>query len=167
VVVVATASCLSDYDLEERRFRCDPSATSSCGAGWTCGADGFCARSGSTADATAADGAIVEICDNGVDDDGDQARDCADSECGAASCDDDNPCTTEDACLADGTCRRTPLTGSCGMGCTCTSGVARETACVDDTDNDGDGKKDCLDDDCPCGTGSCCPAGFCAAMCPP
>ena len=63
----------------------------------------------------------VEVCDNGVDDDGDGRIDCADP-----SCD-----------------RR-----ACGPGCLCDVGVARETACGDGADNDGDGRIDCADDDC-------------------
>jgi hypothetical protein len=63
-----------------------------------------------------------------------------------------------------------PGTTTCGIGCLCEGGVAREVACADGLDNDEDGLTDCLDADCPCAGGLvCCADGSCAAslaVCP-
>ncbi len=70
---------------------------SSCGQGLSCAKDGTCVteESGKT-------------CFNGVDDDGDGARDCEDPGCNGASCDDQNACTVDETCSA--------ATSTCGGG---------------------------------------------------
>lgn len=114
-----------------------------CTEGWFCSTEGYCER-GAASDASG------EVCGNGEDDDGDGKVDCQDLDCGAASCDDRNPCT-EDICPVDGVCENEPrrLMPSCGPGCTCSeSGVPEEVSCFDGLDNDGDDAIDCSDPDC-------------------
>jgi hypothetical protein len=105
-------------------------------------------------------GAKKEItCGDGLDNDNDGARDCADMpDCtGAAGC--GNPAAPELGALCnDGTdndndgfrdCQDTDCNAaSCGNGCVCQAGGKRETLCTDNLDNDGDGLKDCADLDC-------------------
>lgn len=129
------AACVS-FDLDGRRYRCD-GTPASCGDGWVCGPDGYCAP------ASSIDARITgEICNNGIDDDGDGLVDCADDEC--------------------------PGQPTCGAGCICTDGRAIEVACMDGIDNDRDGLPDCRDPDCPdvcAGTTTCCPDGSCRVSC--
>ena len=155
---VIAAACV-DFGLDRRRFRCegDPSI---CGAGWSCAADGYCVE-GAAIDAGG------EVCGNALDDDDDGDVDCQDVECGAASCDDDNPCTT-DTCPLGGVCENVArLDGSCGVGCMCMDGDPFEVICTDGLDNDGDDQVDCLDADCDACTAGlqCCADGGCRASC--
>ncbi len=154
-LALVVAGC-PDFGLEDREFLC--SRDEDCGE-LRC-VEGVCA---------AAPDAGGEVCDNGKDDDGDELVDCLDPDCGEASCDDDNPCTA-DTCPAagGGACENAPRGNGtiCGAGCLCESGLPSETACGDMQDNDGDGDTDCLDTDCPCQMGTCCPAGFCGMTCP-
>jgi hypothetical protein len=72
-----------------------------------------------------------------MDNDGDAALDCADSDCEG---------------------------GTCGIGCTCIGLVSRETTCSDGRDNDGDTRVDCADPDCngrTCNFGRVCTSGVC------
>lgn len=146
VLVLAVAfaivlGCVS-FGLDSRRFRCE--ADTDCGAGLVCGPDGYCAPTGAadaSVDVMANDGATGEICNNNVDDDGDGAVDCADSEC--------------------------PGTLTCGAGCMCSGGVPTEIACMDGIDNDRKDGADCNDPDCAqcMGTLVCCPDGLCRTSC--
>ena len=146
-----------DYGLESRRYVCSKAAD--CGSGWQC-LDGFCARG--------ADGGVPEACGNGRDDDEDGFVDCRDSDCGLASCDDENPCTSE-ACMGNGSCLIEAVADDmpCGAGCLCAAGEPTEQACGDRIDNDDDGFIDCLDGDCPgcMGGTTCCATGICGAVC--
>ena len=84
----------------------------------------------------------TEQCGNGIDDDCDAKRDCADPDCIRRRCD--------------------------GAGTTCVKRDAKchETACADGNDNDGDGAADCSDPDCDeetCdGSGGTCSNGTCS-----
>lgn len=77
----------------------------------------------------------VEVCGNTIDDDGDGASDCQDSDC-ASNC--PELCANEIDDDADGAldCEDTDCDGSC------------VESCSDTRDNDGDGKIDCGDEDC-------------------
>ena len=112
---------------------------------------------------------VVEICDNGIDDDGDTKIDCCDEECATfAGCAKETLCTdqTDNDCdgktdAADPDC--TPVTEICDNGidddadtkidccdtdCATFAGCAKETACTDGKDNDCDGQTDAADTDC-------------------
>ena len=104
-----------------------------------------------------------EICRNGIDDDGDRLVDCNDPDCGLASCNDGNECTT-DTCVAS-LCRNEANTASCGPGCLCAAGIRTEIYCIDGIDNDRDGAIDCQDADCPCEWGVTCCSGTCRFSC--
>lgn len=73
-----------------------------------------------------------ELCTNGIDDDCDGNVDCADSECLGLACSNADPGM------------------NCGYapGATRASCLPRETACGNASDDDGDRKLDCADDDC-------------------
>lgn len=110
------------------------------------------------------------MCGNGLDDDGDDQLDCADADCGVASCNDGNPCTIDFCRLSDGSCEHTPVAAgtTCGTGCMCNAaGEPVEIVCGDSTDNDGDQLVDCMDPDCAeCqGATVCCPDGACRTFC--
>lgn len=117
-----------------------------------------------------------ELCGNGRDDNCDGKVDCDDPTCSAESCDDQNPCTTNDRCGAS--CAGTPVTctapgvcetavgatcagsgcsypvdlgASCGSGLFCRSDKScapGEADCTDMLDNDNDTLTDCEDPDC-------------------
>lgn len=157
-----------NFGLGEREFLCDLAAD--CGDGFDCAA-GSCVKQsdgGSVIDSGEATDAADEICDNSVDDDGDDLVDCQDPQCGVATCDDNNPCTNN-LCLVDGRCSNTAVTDgtSCGVGCGCSGGLRTETTCNDLADNDGDSLVDCNDLDCPrCSNGTmCCANGSCNFVC--
>lgn len=96
-------------------------------------------------------------CADNIDNDGDNATDCDDSNCVGITC---------------------------GMGCTCALNRRTETNCSDGADNDGDGPRDCADTDCfgagteicndgvdndcdraiDCGDSSCTGSGQCTAL---
>lgn len=162
-LLLVISSC-PDFRLDERDFLC--SRDDQCGHDRRC-VEGVCRV---PADAGAGDAVAGEICDNAEDDDGDELVDCRDPDCGAASCDDENPCTV-DTCESDGACQNVPISDgiACGIGCTCQGGVPREIACGDGNDNDGDGDGDCHDTvDCGCQPGgglTCCPDGLCRVGC--
>ncbi|MEM7260978.1 MAG: PKD domain-containing protein [Planctomycetota bacterium] len=85
---------------------------------------------------------VLEVCDNGVDDDGDGDTDCADSEC-----------VGEAACLEAGNCGDgidNDLDGltDCDDDDCDSDGLCTELDCDDGVDNDGDGFTDCDDVDC-------------------
>ncbi len=66
----------------------------------------------------------------------------------------DARCTAPATCANEGTlqidCSKSECNQkSCGTGCICSSSVKKETNCVDSKDNDGDGKTDTDDSDCP------------------
>jgi hypothetical protein len=70
----------------------------------------------------------VEICDNGMDDNGNAQVDCVEASCDTQACDDlGSVCT--------------------GGACVCPGGLV-ETTCGDAADNDCDGSLDCADTDC-------------------
>jgi len=123
-----------------------------------------------------------KVCDDGLDDDSDGAKDCADSDCDNQT----RACNSSDAAkncicigrtIGEGNCgdgldndsdgfidcvEQECTDKSCGSGCVCTTYVKRETACGDGADNDGDTKADCADSDCAnlsCGTGCLCQGG--------
>jgi hypothetical protein len=141
-VVAIGIACVS-FDLEGRRFRCD-GVTNTCDPGFACNEEGYCApvesRDGGPNDASN-DGALGEICNNGIDDDGDGRIDCADTEC--------------------------PDATTCGAGCLCNGNGPTELACADGIDNDNDDAVDCNDTDCPGCQGAlmCCPDGACRTSC--
>jgi hypothetical protein len=157
-------SACPDFRLEERDFLC--SRDDQCGQDQRC-VQGVCRT---PEDGGAGDAVASEMCDNGTDDDSDDLIDCLDPDCGAASCDDDNPCTM-DTCESDGGCQnvQVPDENACGIGCICQAGTPRELACGDGNDNDNDGASDCHDTvDCGCQAGAgltCCPDGLCRAGC--
>ena len=155
LAVTAAVACV-DFNLDERRFRCDGNPDV-CGAGWQCGSDGFCERSSDGGGDPAVDAASTTSDAGGAI--------CSD----AGSCNDDNPCTT-DPCTSSDTCEHTPVTDGtgCGVGCTCSAdGQPEEVACGDGGDNDGDGDPDCNDADCPSCQGGlmCCASGACRTQC--
>ena len=86
-LVLLVAGCGPDFRLEERRFACDPAVAGSCGTGWSCQPDGFCARrdgglpGDSSVPPDARPDSARELCGNGVDDDMSGARDCRDPDC--------------------------------------------------------------------------------------
>lgn len=141
IALLLACACIPDFDLESRIFLCDPSTGSSaCAAGESCSNEGICLPDSGVAD--------HETCDNGDDDDRDGKTDCQDEECGAASCNDNNPCTI-DSCLESGACDRQNDNNMFGGGWICMNGRQVETSCEDFLDNEGDGSFDCLDADCP------------------
>jgi cysteine-rich repeat protein len=103
-----------------------------------------------------------EICDNDLDDDGDGRFDCADSEChdtlacGGSLCgngvlDPGEDCDTDElagrTCITQGFAGGTLACASCRIDTTaCT--VTQLENCVNDLDDDHDGKTDCADEDC-------------------
>ncbi len=101
-----------------------------------------------------AGGGAAEVCDNGADDDGDNAIDCADSDCAAsAACADGG---TAEVCTNgiddDGDGFVDCLDSSCAENPACTDGGTLDGAvvevCNDNLDNDGDNAIDCVDSDC-------------------
>jgi hypothetical protein len=102
---------------------------------------------------------LPEICDNGIDDDGDGKTDCADPKCMNSPMCKPLDCST---CIVDAYC--CTIAASCGAGCTCAADAAggcmpAEMDCGDGTDNDGDGQIDCADSDCASAPGCCLGAG--------
>lgn len=97
------------------------------------------------------------FCDDGVDQDGDGAADCADDDCADAPCGGGSFCS--------------------GMVCGGCRGEPSETSCGDGADEDCDGMTDCADSDCAaaacapggvmCSAGACpgCPSGFTERIC--
>jgi hypothetical protein len=78
-------------------------------------------------------------CSDGLEDDCDNLRDCADPDCLGIACGNNGTCSAS--------------------GCT---GQQSESLCGDNVDNDGDGKIDCADPDCaskPCSDGNACTTG--------
>src|SRR5690606_33933851 len=102
-------------------------------------------------------------CSNKMDDDGDGAIDCADSDCLGQTCDGmptmncagSGECTARETACIDGTdndgdtfadCADTDCDNkSCGAGCECQNDIATEIDCTDGVDNNADGFKDCAD----------------------
>jgi len=72
-----------------------------------------------------------EVCDDGVDNDGDSLADCADPDCNDTACDDGLFCTDSDSCSA-GACVGTPRTCGDGNGCTIDSCDEGADSCVHD-----------------------------------
>ncbi|WPB75911.1 MopE-related protein [Archangium violaceum] len=125
-----------------------------------------------------------QLCDDDTDDDGDGAKDCADSDCdnqtrlckagdtakncicvgrtiGEANCGDgiDNEPIPDGFidCVEEECADK-----SCGTGCVCSSYVKKEIACGDGINNDGNEGTDCADPDCAgqsCGAGCLCTGG--------
>ena len=98
-------------------------------------------------------GAVAEVCNDGLDNDCDGFIDCADPNCAASpfcvgpaeNCTnfvDDNGNGLIDC--ADPVCNGQ----ACGVGCLCAGGTRTETICNDGIDNDGDGLTDCADPNC-------------------
>ena len=84
---------------------------------------------------------VQELCADRLDNNCNQAIDCADSACDLQTC-------------------------ASGGGATCATGACRESACDDNVDNDGDGATDCADSDCAnraCGVGGTCMGTTCVA----
>ena len=80
----------------------------------------------------------AEICDDGVDNDGNGDTDCDDAACATDAACDEPECTTDDDCEDAEVCDN----GSCAP-----DGPDAEV-CDDGVDNDGDGDADCEDSDC-------------------
>ena len=157
---------------------CDPIAgceftnnTDPCDDGLYCNGDdtcsgGACTHSGDPCtppDACDEDndlcGSPVEICDDGIDNDGDSDIDCADADCDAEPCDDGIGCTESDVC-SGGICDGTPNGTLCDdvNACTddvCTAGVGCEY--TNNTDPCDDGLY-CNGDD-TCSGGACTHSG--------
>ncbi len=72
-----------------------------------------------------------EICDDGIDNDGDSLADCADPDCDDTSCDDGLFCTESDRCTA-GACSGTARSCDDGDACTVDSCDEGGDACVQD-----------------------------------
>jgi hypothetical protein len=86
---------------------------------------------------------VREVCDNGIDDDGDGQIDCADPKCfGKPGCTRETDCGDGRDDDGDGTadCADTDCLGQ--------SPCTTETVCDDSVDNDNDGLIDCADPDC-------------------
>ncbi|OJT24936.1 hypothetical protein BO221_11115 [Archangium sp. Cb G35] len=125
-----------------------------------------------------------QLCEDDTDDDGDGAKDCADSDCdlqtrlckagdtakncicvdrtiGEANCGDG----IDNEPIPDGfiDCVEEECTNkSCGTGCVCSNYVKKEIVCSDGINNDGNEGIDCADPDCAnqsCGTGCTCTGG--------
>jgi hypothetical protein len=98
-----------------------------------------------------------EICDDGVDNDGDDDIDCADPDCNLVSCDDGNSCTQADFCMA-GVCTGTdPVICTPSDQChasTCNTGTG---LCEETEDPDGTA----CDDGDTCTSGEVCEDGVC------
>ncbi len=105
-------------------------------------------------------GMLIEICDNGIDDDGDGMVDCEDGDCASFDRDGDGICDTEDACPDLNVAIGTPcddnnpntegdiVTTDCNcIGTEITNEVGEEI-CNNGIDDDGDGLVDCNDEDC-------------------
>ncbi|MFH1239971.1 MAG: hypothetical protein V1672_02035 [Candidatus Diapherotrites archaeon] len=120
------------------------------------------------------DGSNFILCSNGLDDDCDSYKDCADSQCKGAweeseaqgTCNDniDNDCDGKtDYEDDDLDCKKENEVGYCNTGededddgltdccdsdCSVDSSCSAETQCTDNADNDCDSLSDCYDDDC-------------------
>lgn len=129
----APGACLTDggCDFTQRA----PGA--SCGSGLSCAVDAGCLPE-ETGGA---------LCSNGLDDDGDGTKDCADPSCAQSSCSDNNACTAGDLCQS----------GSCVPGATVTCNNP-PGPCFGSTSCSADGG--CV---YPVLTGQACPGGFCRA----
>lgn len=89
----------------------------------------------------------TELCDNGLDDDGDQQVDCADSDCaGHLACQDRVEYLCENGLDDDGDQQVDCDDPDCGAQQVCNPD--REVECDDGLDNDGDALTDCADPDC-------------------
>ena len=71
----------------------------------------------------------IEICANGVDDDGDSDVDCADADCEGRACDDGDLCTTGDVC-GDGICNAQPKNCSSEDPCKSGSCNSADGSCI-------------------------------------
>ena len=86
---------------------------------------------------------VVEVsCGNGVDNDCDGLTDCEDTDCDNKQCG-SKQCKPGASGGCKRYCRETPL-----KGCADCTLVCKEINCVDEIDNDDDGKTDCDDSDC-------------------
>lgn len=95
----------------------------------------------SCGDAEPPDEVIEEDCTNGIDDDQDGARDCADLECaGAPNCDEICDNFQDDDLDGDFDCADSDCNGA--------PNCIPEDRCGDGIDNDSDGLTDCQDGDC-------------------
>ncbi len=131
------ANCVNGQDDDDDGYVdcADPDC-----AGESCGAPGFVCDNTAAGEGTCSCGLGYEDCTNRIDDDCDGRIDCADSGCLG------EPCS---ATNGDLNCGRAP-------GATQPSCVERERDCGNGVDDDGDGQKDCLDEDCmglACGSG--------------
>lgn len=98
-----------------------------------------------------------EVCDDGVDNDGDTLADCADPDCSATACNDGSFCTISDRCNA-GTCAGTPRDCDDANECTVDSCDEGANVCVQDAASaNGSSCEDgqfCTDGD-TCASGTC------------
>lgn len=99
--------------------------------------------------------ANVELCSDGLDNDGDGCWDDEDSDCGGkeTKCNDDidNNCNGLTDCADMDDCELK----KCGtIGCNCYQGEKVEEYCGDNNDGDNDGLTDCEDPDCQFGSPS-------------
>lgn len=78
----------------------------------------------------------VEICGNGIDDDGDSDVDCLDSDCEGRACDDGDPCTVSDIC-GSGLCNSQPK--DCASANPCKIGMCDGSSGACYTENKADG----------------------------
>lgn len=92
-------------------------AGSACGSGNNCAVDGGClpAETGAT------------LCSDGIDNDQDGTKDCADTSCGGSLCNDSSVCTTTDTC-ANGACSGTAITCTPPTACHVSNGACDPAA---------------------------------------
>ena len=149
VALLALAACGSP-SIDDGDIGCGPGGT--CPSGFECAPDNRCRRKAGGGGGGGDAGVPID------------AR--RDGPLCSFSCDDDNPCTT-DQCVGPDRCEHPPANGVCGEGCLCLDGDPREVSCDDGVDNDQDGVRDCRDgNDCECVIGfNCCNDGFCRAQC--
>ena len=102
------------------------------------------------------------VCDDDADNDGDELRDCADSDCRPLALCIESNCRDSADNDGDGSqdCADSDCDGQqCGLsGGQCIELECREVDCRDSLDGDGDGDIDCFDSDC---NGRACPIGTC------
>jgi hypothetical protein len=130
-----------------------------------CNDDPNCEWVGSPKSGTCQDIPAAEICDSGIDEDGDGLIDCDDPDCaGVGSCP-SLSCTEipdKDSCISDPNCEwvGSPKNGMCEDAAVCVPDQTPEATCTDGVDNDCDGMTDCADT-ADCGGDPACQGGSC------
>jgi hypothetical protein len=139
--------CQSDADCADTDF-CNGDETcvaGTCVAGSDpCVAGETCNEGTDSCDVTEC---VAEVCDNGVDDDGDPYVDCEDQNCfNDPACMPDTETSCTDGVDNDGDGVIDCGDSDCANDAACLPDT--ETSCTDGMDNDNDGKVDCNDSDC-------------------